>query len=177
VPPAVTAAGGAAVGPRLVPGVYTVRMTRDTAVYTTRLRIVADPRSRHTPYDRRAQLALARRLAALLADMTFAVEQVNGVRAALEGRAAMLRAGDSLAARLRFASGVADSLRRKIVATKEGGMITGEERLRENLTDLYGSIVGYEGRPSQTQVQRSGDRARAARRGGRLRRVGEERVE
>ena len=163
VPPAVTAAGGAAVGPRLVPGVYTVRMTRDTAVYTTRLRIVADPRSRHTPYDRRAQLALARRLAALLADMTFAVEQVNGVRAALEGRAAMLRAGDSLAARLRFASGVADSLRRKIVATKEGGMITGEERLRENLTDLYGSIVGYEGRPSQTQVQRSDAIARELR--------------
>jgi photosystem II stability/assembly factor-like uncharacterized protein len=155
VPPAATAAGGAIVGPRLLPGVYTVRMTRDTAVYTTKLRIVADPRSRHTAADRVAQLALARRLAALLADMTFDVERLNGARAALDGRAARLPAGDSLAARLRAASGVVDSLRKKIVATKEGGMITGEQRLREDLSDLYGNIVGFEGPPSQTQVQRA----------------------
>ena len=35
-------------------------------------------------------------------------------------------------------------------------MITGEERLRENLADLYGNaVVFYEGRPSQTQVERA----------------------
>ena len=43
--------------------------------------------------------------------------------------------------------------RNKIVATKEGGAITGEERLREFLADLYGNVVGYEGCPSETQVQ------------------------
>jgi hypothetical protein len=39
-------------------------------------------------------------------------------------------------------------------------MITGEERLREYLADLYGSVVGYEGRPSATQVERAGALAR-----------------
>lgn len=34
-------------------------------------------------------------------------------------------------------------------------MITGEERLRENLAELYGSVVGYEGRPSEMQVERT----------------------
>ena len=34
-------------------------------------------------------------------------------------------------------------------------MITGEERLRENLAGLYGSILGYEGKPSATQLQRA----------------------
>jgi len=159
-PPAATAAGGAAVGPRLLPGVYTVRMTRDTAVYTTKLTIVADPRSRHTAVDRRNQLALARRLAALLTDMTYDVDRINGAIAALGARAARLPAGDTLAARLRAASGVADSLKKKIVATKEGGMITGEQRLREDLSDLYGTIVGYEGPPAATQVQRAGAIAR-----------------
>ncbi len=53
------------------------------------------------------------------------------------------------------ASKQVDSLRRKIVATKEGGMITGEERLRENLADLYGDVNGYDGRPSQTQIERA----------------------
>ena len=49
----------------------------------------------------------------------------------------------------------ADALRKKIVATTEGGAITGEERLREYLTSLYDSVVFYEGRPSQTQVERA----------------------
>src|SRR2546422_8962600 len=34
-------------------------------------------------------------------------------------------------------------------------MITGEERLRENLADLYGNVIFYDGRPSQTQVERT----------------------
>ena len=34
-------------------------------------------------------------------------------------------------------------------------MITGEERLRENLADLYGSVNGYDGRPSQMQTDRT----------------------
>jgi hypothetical protein len=87
--------------------------------------------------------------------MTFAVERINGVRLALDARAAKLPANDPLAAQLRAASVQVDELRRKIVATKEGGAITGEERLRENLADLYGNVNGYEGRPSQTQVDRA----------------------
>jgi len=91
----------------------------------------------------------------LLGDMSFAVERINGVRLALDARAAKLPANDPLAARLRAASAQVDELRRKIVATKEGGAITGEERLRENLAELYGNVNGYEGRPAQTQVDRA----------------------
>jgi len=81
------------------------------------------------------------------------VERINGVRLALDDRAAKLPARDALATRLRAASATVDSLRAKIVATKEGGMITGEERLREHVTNLYGNLVFYDGRPSQTQVE------------------------
>ena len=34
-------------------------------------------------------------------------------------------------------------------------MITGEERLRENLADLYGNVTFYDGRPSKTEVART----------------------
>jgi len=34
-------------------------------------------------------------------------------------------------------------------------MITGEERLRENLTDLYSNIVFFDGGPTQTQIERA----------------------
>ena len=48
----------------------------------------------------------------------------------------------------------ADAIRKKIVATKEGGAITGEERIREHLDHLYGAINGWEGRPAKYQMER-----------------------
>jgi photosystem II stability/assembly factor-like uncharacterized protein len=160
VPPAASAAFGAAFGPRVLPGTYTVRMTKDTAVYTTELQIVADPRTTHTPENRRAGFDLAMKLYGILADMTFTVDRMNGVLASLEARASALPARDALARRLRAAQATVDALRKKIVATKEGGMITGEERLRENLADLYGNVASYDGRPSQAQVERADALAR-----------------
>jgi hypothetical protein len=155
VPTAASAAFGAAFGPRVLPGTYTVRMTKDKNVYTTKLQITSDPRAKHTIDDRKAQFDLSLKLYKLLGDMTFAVDRINGVRLALEQRATGLPANDPLAIRLRAASAQVDELRRKIVATKEGGAITGEERLRENLADLYGNVNNYEGRPAQTQVERT----------------------
>jgi hypothetical protein len=96
----------------------------------------------------------------LLEDMTYAVERINAVRLALVERAARLTVADPFAERLQHASTEVEAFRNKIVATKEGGAITGEERLREFLADLYGNVVGYEGRPSQTQVRRADALAR-----------------
>ena len=160
VPPAATAAFGAAVGPRVLPGKYTVKMTKDKQVYTTQLQVAPDPRATHTAEDRRQQYELALKLHKELGEMSFAVDRINGLRLALEDRASKLADGDPLRARLRAASAQADELRKKIVATKEGGAITGEERLREYLTDLYANVIGYEGRPSQTQAERSDALAR-----------------
>ncbi|HEX3069029.1 MAG TPA: sialidase, partial [Thermoanaerobaculia bacterium] len=155
VPTAATAAFSASSGPRVLPGTYTVKMTKDKNVYTTPLVLVPDPRATHTDADRQAQWDLANKLYAQLGEMTFAVDRINSVRTALDDRASKLPATDALAKKLRAASADVDTLRRKIVATKEGGMITGEERLRENLTDLYGNVAFYEGRPSQSSVERT----------------------
>src|SRR5205085_11164707 len=124
-------------------------------VFTTPLQVLPDPRVTFTADDRKAQFDLAMKLYQDLGTMSTAVERINGTRLALDDRAAKLPASDALATRLRTASSQVDELRRKIVATKEGGMITGEERLREFLTELYGNIVFYEGRPSAMQPMRA----------------------
>ena len=49
----------------------------------------------------------------------------------------------------------ADALRKEIVATKEGGAITGEERLREHTDSLYGALQSYEGAPANYLVART----------------------
>jgi photosystem II stability/assembly factor-like uncharacterized protein len=155
VPTAASAAFSASTGPRVLPGTYTVKMTKDKNIYTTQVVVTADPRVAHTAEDRKAQFDLAMKLYNLLGDMTFAVDRINGVRVALEQRIQKLSPNDPLVPRLRLAQTQIDELRKKIVATKEGGAITGEERLRENLADLYGNVNNYEGRPSQTQIERA----------------------
>jgi len=105
--------------------------------------------------DRQAQFDLANKLSTQLGEMTRVVNRINGVRLALEDRARKLPANDPLAKKLRAASSRVDDLRKRIVATKEGGMITGEERLREFLTDLYGNVASYEGRPTAAQAERT----------------------
>ena len=47
-------------------------------------------------------------------------------------------------------------MRKRIVATTEGGAITGEERLREFTDTLYGAILSYDGAPTAYQVERIG---------------------
>jgi hypothetical protein len=130
-------------------------MTKDKNVYTTQLVVNADPRAPHSAEDRKAQLDLTMKLHALLGDMTFAVDRINSVRTALQQRSQTLTANDALLKRLQNAQSQIDEFRKKIVATKEGGAITGEERLRENLADLYGNVNNYEGPPSQTQIERA----------------------
>jgi hypothetical protein len=154
VPPAATAAFEAAEGPRILPGTYTVKMTRGQDTYSTQLVIGLDRRAKFNAADRQSQFGAAMRVYDLLGDMTFDVDQINGVRDALGQRAAQLPASDPLRQRLVDLSSEADEMRKKIVATKEGGAITGEERIREKTAQLYGAITEYEGRPGDYQIAR-----------------------
>ena len=154
VPPAATAAFEAVTGPRALPGTYTIKMTRGDQIYTTQLAVGLDPRATYTAEDRKAQLAAAMRVRDLLGDMSYEVDNINSVRDALTDRAEELAANDPLRQKLTELAGKADTIRKKIVATKEGGDITGELRIREKTTELYGNLVFYEGRPGDYQVAR-----------------------
>ncbi|HEX6741869.1 MAG TPA: sialidase, partial [Sphingomicrobium sp.] len=80
--------------------------------------------------------------------------QLNGVRAgvaAVAGNAAAPADVKSAATQL---SAKADALRKEIVATTEGGAITGEERLREHVDEIYGAINSVEDRPTNYQIAR-----------------------
>ncbi|MGA2846796.1 MAG: sialidase, partial [Candidatus Acidiferrales bacterium] len=154
VPAAATAAFEASQGPRVVPGTYTVKMTRGKETYTTPLVVTLDPRAKYTLEDRKLNFDATMRVYNLLGDMTFDVDRINAMRQELSERAAKLGANDPLRKRLQDLAVRADEIRKKIVATKEGGAVTGEERIREKTTALYGAFISYEGRPADYQVAR-----------------------
>ncbi|HEX3153321.1 MAG TPA: sialidase, partial [Candidatus Angelobacter sp.] len=155
VPPAASAAFGAATGPRVLPGTYTVKMTKGDQVYTSKLKLVLDPRAPYNEEDRRQQFDLAMKLYKMLERMSFAVDSMVNLRDMATARAAKLGAKDTLRNSLQQLAQQADALRSKIVATKEGGAITGEERIREYLTSVYGDVNNYDGKPTNSQIERT----------------------
>jgi photosystem II stability/assembly factor-like uncharacterized protein len=155
VPPAASALFEAAQGPRVLPGTYTVKMTKGDNVYTEQLNVTLDPRAKFSLEDRKAQFDLTMKVYRTIEHMTWSVEAIEGVRNAANARAAKLTEKDPLRKQLHDLAARCDELRGKIVATKEGGMITGEERIREHLGQLYGAVNGYEGRPADYQAARS----------------------
>ena len=155
VPPAASALGEATQGPRVLPGTYTVRMTKGDNIYSEQVNVVLDPRDKFSLEDRTAQFETTMKVYHTLEHMTWGVSAIEGVRDGANQRAAKLAENDPLKHQLQDLAAKCDALRSKIVATKEGGMITGEERIRELLGQLYGAVNGYEGRPADYQVARS----------------------
>jgi hypothetical protein len=156
VPPAAQVAGSARSGPRVVPGTYTVRMTKGSKTYETKIAVVLDPRSPFTLAERREQFEAAMTVHAMFGKTSDLVMRIQAVRTGANKAAEGIPEGDPLRAQLLALSAGADAVRKQIVATKEGGAITGEERLREHMDNLYGGIMDYEGRPTTTLVAYTG---------------------
>jgi hypothetical protein len=154
VPPAASLAGSSTQGERILPGNYTVRLTSAGQVSTEPLTITLDKRASFTLADRQAQYAASERLKAMFLRMSKVVGQINGLRAKTGEIADNASAPAAIRASAEALTAKADALRKQIVATTEGGAITGEERLREHTDEIYGAINSVEDRPTAYQMAR-----------------------
>jgi hypothetical protein len=142
-------------GPRAPEGTYTVKMIKGKDTYTSSLSLVPDPRSKVTAEERKLQRETAWKLYGMLERLTFVVESIVDLRDQAKARAAGLPKGDALGKRLVALADELETQRAALVATKEAeGGISGEEKLREELGGLYSGVNGYEGRPTQSQLDR-----------------------
>lgn len=152
VPPAAQLAGAGIQGPRLLPGTYTVRMTKAGKVSETKLTVGLDRRVKFNEADRKAQFDAAMKVHALFGDESALMDRILFLRGALAKSKGALPEGDELRKTVTGFDDKVDKVRKQIVATTEGGAITGEERLREHTDQLYGAILAYEGKPADYQI-------------------------
>jgi photosystem II stability/assembly factor-like uncharacterized protein len=143
--------GGAFVGPRAAAGKYTVKLIKGKETYTSTLELVPDSRATYTAEDRSLQQKTARRLYDMLADFTFLTERVRMLRDQANARAEKLSGADKK--RVTDFAAKLDATYKTLVATGEGGWLSGEEQLRERIGGLYGAVNGYDGRPTASQIQ------------------------
>ena len=154
VPPAAQIAFNSTQGARVPPGTYTVRMTKGKDTFETKIDVGLDRRATYSAADRQAQYDAAQRVSALFGRMSDLVYQLSAVRMQADANSAKLGEKDALRQQLAQLGEKADEIRKKIVATKQGGAITGEERLREHADTLYGAIMSYDGKPADYQLAR-----------------------
>jgi photosystem II stability/assembly factor-like uncharacterized protein len=153
-PAAAQVAFNSAFGPRVPPGVYTVRITDNGRAFEEKFDVSLDPRGGFTTADRQAQFDAVMRAHALLNRMSGLVDRIKGLQALASADAAALPDKDPLRESLRRLVAAAQARLTEIVATKEGGAITGEERIREHADQIYGALMSFEGRPGDYQVAR-----------------------
>jgi len=144
-------------GPRAPEGSYTVKMIKGKDSYTSSVTLVTDPRSKASAEERKAQRETLWKLYGMLEQLTATVDRMIAVRDQARSRASGLPKGGALRKRLEALADAMEKQRTALVATKgaEGG-ISGEEKLREELGTLYSNVNGYEGRPTQSQLDRMG---------------------
>ncbi|MGB7904600.1 MAG: hypothetical protein WCF43_07905 [Steroidobacteraceae bacterium] len=156
VPPAVQLAFAGTQGPRVLPGTYTARMTKGGEVYEQKFDVGLDRRAKFTADERKQQYDAAMRVHKLFGAETAVLERIQALRSSVAAAGEVAAVDAAAKAKLAAFDARLDDVRKRIVATKEGGAITGEERLREHTDQLYGAIMSYEGAPAAYQVERIG---------------------
>lgn len=140
-------------GPAVPEATYTVRLVKGKTTFEGKLEIAGDPRSDYTPDGKALQDKTVLRLYDMLERLTYVVDSLTDVRDTARARQAGLDAGSDLVSLLEKFANELEAFRKTLVATRKGGFIAGEEQLREKIGSLYGSINGFEGRPTDTQVE------------------------
>ena len=152
VPASVQLLGQAMSGPSYPPGEYTVRMVKGDKSYTGKLQVVFDPESRHSVADREIRQNTLMKAYQLLEELAFSSRQLTDISIQ---SAEILRhpVSKKLKTDILKISGQSEKMLKELSPSRVGG-ITGEERFRERLADIYGGVMGYAGKPTHSQLER-----------------------
>ena len=141
-------------GPRVPEGEYTFKLIKGKETLEGKVELVADPRNPHSKEDRLLQQTTALEAYDLLSELTFLADSVTDLRDQALNRAIELEKRDQ-ATMEAFADDL-DELHGVLVVAGKGGLMSGKEELRERLGNLFGEITNYDGRPSDSQIERLG---------------------
>ncbi len=154
IPRSNTLAMGAMFGPMAKAGTYSVKLIKGDKEYTSSLELKHDPKFGHTAEDRDLQHKTVMQLYGMQEKLAYIAMVTTKARDDAKKNAEGLKKGDGLAKDLtRFADEL-DAFHKTVVSTSRAGMFGGETRLREKIIQIFGSVNGYAGRPSQTELDR-----------------------
>lgn len=152
VPASPSLAAQAMFGPTMPPGDYTIKIVKGDDVYESKLSLQFPLDEPYTAEDRKVRFEAVNRAYRFLEDLAFLDRQVTDIQEKASAKAQETQ-DKSLSERLQKMAALMDKTHKYLVATREGN-ITGEVRLREKLSEVYGAISNYSGKPTNSQLDR-----------------------
>jgi len=141
--------GETMIGPNYSPGEYTVKLIRNNEVSETKIKLLPDPKSIYSLEDRELRQTTLMTTYNLLESLAYLDRQTKDIRD--KTKALVKDVPKLLSRKLIVIATRMDTLHMKLVSTEEG-KVTGEEKLREKIAFIYGSVISYPGRPTDSQV-------------------------
>jgi hypothetical protein len=140
-------------GPLMPPGEYTVKIVKNDEVLRGSFILEEDPGLPYSREERALQRETLMKAYRMLEDLAYLDRKVTDAMKRLDAiRKEKLPGG------VKKKSGTLrqtlNTIHGKLVATKAEGMFTSEEQLREKIAAVYGSVVNYLGRPTNSQIER-----------------------
>ncbi len=143
---------GSLFGPNLQAGKYDVKVIKGKEEYTSSFTLVNDPESPYTAEDRKAQRATTMQLYDMMEQMAYHHKVLTTLETGLKNIKPdkgkwQKQTDDFLAAILK--------LKDHLVASEGDGYVAEEERLYEQISELYGQVSSFPGIPSNSQLKRA----------------------
>jgi photosystem II stability/assembly factor-like uncharacterized protein len=140
-------------GPMVATGIYTVRLTKNKKVYESKIELQPNRLAAHSPEDRQLRHKALWQTYSLLEHMAYISDTLNEVQSTIEK---ILKEEDKKLSRkakkyLKNQIETARGIRGNIIDPK--GNIYGSGELQGRMIEIYSSINGYLGRPTESQLK------------------------
>ena len=145
---------GGFTGPMVMPGVYTVKLSIGSKVYSGQLTLLHDTTNRNFSLDdRKLQYDLAMRCYHLHERLANIVDDINSKQKWIATRLDSVK-DEKLRVTLAEYKDSLERLRTTLLASKQTSIFADERKLREDISEVYSDIAYNEARPSNLQIDR-----------------------
>ena len=157
VPPAPLVAGFAAQGVPLPEGTYKLRVIHGKDTTMTSITVQPPKVFPYTAEDRKIRWDNLMQVYNQMNEFAYNVDCITTMRDQAKQTADKLPAKDKLKPQLQNLEHILDTLHGSLVLMQEGAIVDQfNGRLREQFAGLYGTIIGYEGRPNTPALEQVG---------------------
>lgn len=144
---------GSFFGPAMKEGIYKVVLTKGDDTFETEVELLPPINNKHSQADRDLQFETVMKLYRMQENLNFLSDQMRDLIEQIEGR---LEQTD----RKRLVSDLEErkqalSDKRSKILDDDSSIFASKERLRDDVINLYGRVVSYQGRPSQDQLDQA----------------------
>jgi len=139
--------------PMVLPGEYTVKIKVADKVYDSKIELKAEERPDFTQVDREVQYATAMKLYSMHEELAKLADEISGKQKGL--KLMLEKMGNPKTKKIvqQYYDSL-ETLRGTLMGTKQTSMFADEQRIRENISELYNAVCYQEVKPSNLQEER-----------------------